>query len=51
MVKIIPRIDVIARCSPEDKFILVKQLKKMGEVVAVTGDGVNPYFYTSPRDD
>jgi len=39
--KIIPNLQVIARCSPEDKLILVKRLKEMGEVVACTGDGTN----------
>jgi len=37
----LPRLQVIARCSPEDKYLLVKCLKGMGEVVAVTGDGTN----------
>jgi len=32
---------VLARSSPEDKRILVKRLKEMGETVAVTGDGTN----------
>jgi len=32
---------VIARCSPEDKLILVTGLKQLGEVVGVTGDGSN----------
>ena len=32
---------VFSRVSPEDKFRIVTLLKKMGEVVAVTGDGVN----------
>ena len=32
---------VLARSSPEDKRILVATLKKLGEVVAVTGDGTN----------
>ena len=31
----------MARCSPQDKLQLVKRLKEMGEVVAVTGDGTN----------
>jgi Ca2+-transporting ATPase len=39
--KIIPKLQVIARCSPEDKLILVKRLRQLGEVVAVTGDGTN----------
>ncbi|KAL8770073.1 MAG: hypothetical protein Q9209_004111 [Squamulea sp. 1 TL-2023] len=37
----IPRLQVLARSSPEDKRILVKRLKEMGETVAVTGDGTN----------
>ena len=32
---------VLARSSPTDKYTLVKLLKKLGEVVAVTGDGTN----------
>jgi P-type Ca2+ transporter type 2C len=39
--EIIPRLRVLARSSPEDKRILVRRLKDMGEVVAVTGDGTN----------
>ena len=34
-------LQVLARSSPNDKFDLVKLLKKQGEVVAVTGDGTN----------
>jgi Ca2+-transporting ATPase len=32
---------VLARSSPEDKRVLVKALRALGEVVAVTGDGTN----------
>jgi Ca2+-transporting ATPase len=32
---------IFSRVSPADKFRIVKLLKQMGEVVAVTGDGVN----------
>jgi len=32
---------VIARCSPEDKLLLVMGLRQLGEVVGVTGDGSN----------
>jgi len=38
---IIPSLRVIARASPEDKFILVNHLRELGEVVASTGDGTN----------
>lgn len=41
MDKIIPRLRVLARSSPEDKRILVGRLKAKGETVAVTGDGTN----------
>ncbi|OJJ49724.1 hypothetical protein ASPZODRAFT_128236 [Penicilliopsis zonata CBS 506.65] len=41
MNQIIPRLQVLARSSPDDKKILVSQLKKLGETVAVTGDGTN----------
>ncbi len=32
---------MLARSTPEDKYILVTGLIAMGEVVAVTGDGTN----------
>ncbi len=38
---VIPKLQVLARSSPEDKRILVKRLKELGETVAVTGDGTN----------
>ena len=37
----VARLRVIARASPEDKFILVFGLKELGNIVAVTGDGTN----------
>lgn len=41
LLQTIPQLQVLARSSPADKFQLVKALKKLGEVVAVTGDGTN----------
>lgn len=38
---VIPRLQVLARSSPDDKRILVERLKALGETVAVTGDGTN----------
>ncbi|KAK7219578.1 hypothetical protein V2G26_007581 [Clonostachys chloroleuca] len=37
----LPKLEVLARSSPEDKRILVTRLKAIGETVAVTGDGTN----------
>jgi len=39
--EVLPRLQVLARSSPEDKRILVQRLKTLGEIVAVTGDGTN----------
>ena len=41
METIVPRLQVLARSSPEDKRILVEKLRELGDVVAVTGDGTN----------
>ena len=39
--KVAPQIRVMARCSPTDKYTLVKGLRRAGDIVAVTGDGTN----------
>ncbi|KAG0145622.1 hypothetical protein CROQUDRAFT_45541 [Cronartium quercuum f. sp. fusiforme G11] len=41
MLEVAPRLQVLARSSPEDKKLLVEHLKMLGEVTAVTGDGTN----------
>ncbi|KAJ2162930.1 plasma membrane calcium [Coemansia sp. RSA 552] len=38
---IVPRLQVLARSSPEDKRMLVEWLRSHGEIVSVTGDGTN----------
>lgn len=40
-IEIAPRLQVLARSSPHDKKSLVETLKRLGETVAVTGDGTN----------
>lgn len=39
--EIVPRLCVLARSSPQDKYILVSMLQEIGDVVGVTGDGTN----------
>lgn len=39
--EILKEANVFARINPEDKYRIVTILKEMGEVVAMTGDGVN----------
>jgi len=41
LAEVLPKMQVLARSTPQDKYELVKALKAMGEVVAVTGDGTN----------
>lgn len=41
MKKMLPSLRVLARSSPDDKKLLVRTLRDMGDTVAVTGDGTN----------
>jgi len=47
---IIKEVSVFARSRPEDKYRLVKALRKNKEVVAVTGDGVNDVLALKSAD-
>ena len=41
MLSIIPKIKIFARVTPEDKLRIGRLYQKLGEIVAMTGDGVN----------
>jgi len=41
LLKILPKVKIFARTNPFQKHRIVKLFQKLGEVVAVTGDGVN----------
>lgn len=41
LIKKLPKTTIFARVTPEHKFRIIEAFKKTGEVVAMTGDGVN----------
>ncbi|ONI79478.1 haloacid dehalogenase [Actinosynnema sp. ALI-1.44] len=41
LAELLPEVDVIARCSPAQKVRIIQAYRKMGRVVAMTGDGAN----------
>ena len=41
LLDLLPRLRILARSSPRDKYLLVQMLQELGEVVGVTGDGTN----------
>jgi len=41
LANVISHVNIFARATPEDKLNIVQALKKRGDVVAMTGDGVN----------
>ncbi|KAH7035854.1 uncharacterized protein B0I36DRAFT_406587 [Microdochium trichocladiopsis] len=47
---VVPRLQVLARSSPDDKQVLVRHLRRLGETVAVTGDGTNDAFALKAAD-
>lgn len=50
LLAILPKTRIFARTNPEDKHRLVRLYQKLGEVVAVTGDGVNDVLALKQAD-
>jgi len=48
--EIVKRVSIFARTNPQHKYRLVKALKENGEIVAVTGDGVNDVLALKSSD-
>ncbi|HET8797892.1 MAG TPA: HAD-IC family P-type ATPase [Thermoanaerobaculia bacterium] len=48
--RLVQHADVFARITPEDKLRVVEALRNAGEIVAVTGDGVNDAPALRPAD-
>src|SRR5919107_1223328 len=38
---LLPTVDVIARCTPSQKVRIIEAYQRLGQVVAMTGDGAN----------
>lgn len=50
LLKILPRVRIFARTSPIHKYRIVSLYQKLGEIVAVTGDGVNDVIALKQAD-
>lgn len=48
--ELLPKIKIFARTTPEHKYRLVKLYQDLGEIVAVTGDGVNDILALKQAD-
>ncbi len=48
--KVIDRVSIFARINPQQKLKIVKVLQKNGEIVAVTGDGINDVLALKSAD-
>lgn len=50
LLKKLPYVSVFARVSPEDKLKIIELYKKRGEIIAMTGDGVNDALSLAAAD-